>query len=147
MIKETGRVVAVNEHFVWLETINRGTCGTCVAEKGCGQSLLARWMSRNQYLKVSLDGRSAREFPINAEVCIGIPENVVVVSSLLIYCLPLLGLILGAAVGQFNYGSDGGAIACALVGLLMGAILVRLYSWSQQNNRHLRPVIIDLIHA
>jgi sigma-E factor negative regulatory protein RseC len=145
MIKESGRVVAVDDSYVWLETINRGTCGTCVAEKGCGQSLLARWMSHNQYLKVSLDGRSASDFAINDEICIGIPENVVVVSSLLIYCLPLLGLMLGAALGQAYSGSDVGAIVCAVVGLLLGAALVRGYSWIQRNNRQLRPVILDML--
>lgn len=157
MIRETGRVVAIDNNYLWLETINRGTCGTCMGEKGvagkglgesgCGQSLLARWMQRNNYLKVALDGRKAEDFAVNDEVHIGVPENVVVISSLLVYCLPLMGLIVGAAIGQAMFINDGGAIACALVGLLLGATVVRLYTWMQRHNPHLRPVIIDLIHA
>ena len=145
MIKETGKVVAVDNEFVWLETINRGTCGSCAAEKGCGQSLLARWMSRSHYLKVSLDGRDPKQFSINDHVDIGVPENVVVVSSLLVYCLPLIGMILGAGLGQSEFGSDSAAAAGALLGLALGAALVRTYTWLERGNRRLRPVIMELV--
>jgi len=145
MIKETGRVVAIDSGFLWLETINRGTCGSCAAENGCGQSLLARWLSSSHYLKVGLDGRDPNSFHIDDEICIGIPENVVVVSSLLIYCLPLLGLIVGAAFGQTGYGTDLAATIGAIGGLVVSAMLVRVYTWYQRNNGTLRPVIVDPI--
>ncbi len=145
MIKETGRVVAINDTHLWLETINQGTCGTCVAEKGCGQSLLARWMSRNNYLKVELDGRPASNYQINDSVCIGVPDNLVVLSSILMYCLPLAFFIIGAALGQTLVGSDAAAVLGAMVGITVGAIAVRLSSWSLRHNRKMRPVIIDLM--
>ena len=147
MIKETGRVIAVDDDYVWVETINRGTCGTCDAEKGCGQSLLARWLSRSNYLKVSLNGVSNRKYSVNDTICIGVPENIVVLSSLLIYCLPLFGLIAGATIGQIKFQSDSGAIGCALMGLLIAAILIRLFTWWQRDNRGIRPVIVDLIET
>lgn len=145
MIKETGRVVAIDPNYLWLETINKGTCGSCVAEKGCGQSLLARWMSHNNYLKVDLDGRDAANYQINDEVSIGVPENLVVMSSLLIYCLPLTLLIIGAAFGQSVFGSDLAAVVGSITGVSLGAVIVRLISWNQRHNRRLRPVIIELL--
>jgi len=147
LIKENGRIIAVDANHIWVETINRGTCGTCVAEKGCGQTLLARWLSRNHYLKVSLDGRNVSDFSVNDTVQIGIPENVVVVSALLVYCLPLFGMLFGASVGQTLFNHDLAAISFGVIGLLVGAVIVRLFSYRQRNNLKLRPVILDLIHT
>lgn len=147
MIKETGRVVAIDPQHLWLETINRGTCGTCVAEKGCGQSLLARWMSHNNYLKVELDGRDASAYKINDQVSIGVPNNLVVLSSVLMYCVPLALFILGAALGQTVIGNDFASVVGAMIGVGVGAGIVRLITWQQRNNRKMRPVIIDFIDA
>ena len=145
MITEHGRIIAIDANHVWVETINRGTCGSCAAEKGCGQSLLARWLSHSQYLKVSIAGRDTASFAINDEICIGVPENVVVLSSLLVYCLPIGGLIVGATLGQILFANDIGAIACAAFGLGIGAAIVRFFTHFYRNHRGIQPVIVDLI--
>ncbi|MEX1033333.1 MAG: SoxR reducing system RseC family protein [Cellvibrionaceae bacterium] len=145
MLTETGRIMAVDKDHLWVETINRSTCGSCVAEKGCGQSLLARWAAKSAYMKVLLDGRDPRAFNINDTVSIGIPEDVVVKSSLIIYCLPILLLLVGGAIGQYTVGSENASILAALTGLLVGGLLVKLYSWSAGRNRRLQPVIVDVL--
>lgn len=147
MIKETGRVVAIDKNYLWLETINRGTCGTCAAEKGCGQSLLARWMSHNNYLKVDLEGRDPTQYEVNDVVSIGVPENLVVLSSLLMYCLPLILFMVGAGLGQSLFNTDLAAVMGAVVGVGIGAVSVRIISWSQRHNRKMRPVIMDLMDS
>ena len=147
MIKETGRVVAIDKHHLWLDTINKTTCGSCEAQAGCGQSLLNRWMTRTSFLKVSLDGRSASDFQLHDEVTVGIPENVVVLSSILMYCLPLAGLVLGAGIAFATYAHDVASIIGAMLGLCMGACVVRGFSWWHRDNPAYKPVIISLIEA
>lgn len=145
MLKETGRVVAVDSDHLWVETINRSTCGSCVAEKGCGQSLLARWAASNAYMKVSLDGRDPGSFQINDAISIGIPEDMVVKSSLLMYCLPILLLLAGGATGEHWIGSEIASIIGALLGLVGGGLIVKMFSLVLGRNRRLRPAILDVL--
>lgn len=145
MLTETGRVVAVEQRDLWVETVNRSTCGSCVAEKGCGQSLLARWAASNAYMKIPLDGRDPGSFSVDDEICIGIPEDVVVKSSLLMYCLPVVTLLAGASAGQYGLGSEAASAVGALLGLAGGGMFVKFYSLAMSRNPRLRPVILDMV--
>ena len=77
MISETGRIVAIETDGLWVETIQRSTCGSCAAEKGCGQSLMARLMGHTSYLWVLLEGRDPADYRIDQEIQIGDRKSVV----------------------------------------------------------------------
>ncbi len=143
MIIETGKVVSVEADGIWVETIQRSTCGSCAAEKGCGQSLMARLLGRTSYLRVLLEGRDPALFQPGDQVRIGIPEDVVVKGSLFVYFLPLLAMIAGAALAHREFGSEGLAILGAVVGLLLGAAYVRWRAWLTRNDNRLQPVLMD----
>lgn len=145
MIKETGRIIAIDKDSLWVETINRSTCGSCAAEKGCGQSLLAKWGAKNAYIRVLLGDRETTSVQVNDAITIGIPEDVIVKSSLLLYILPVVLLVAGAAIGQSLYQSDLAAIAGSAVGLAAGAGIVAFRSAVIRRDPRLQPVIIDII--
>ncbi len=142
MIIESGRVVAVNSDSLWVETIQQSTCGSCAAEKGCGQGLIAKWGGHTSYLRVLLEGRNPEDFQIDQTVKIGVPEEVVVKGSLFVYLIPLLGLMLGAWLGQSLVASDVAAILGALGGLLLGGGVVRWRAYQTRNNPDLQPVLM-----
>lgn len=142
MITEAGRVVAVDSDSLWVETIQRSTCNSCAAEKGCGQSLIAKWGGHTSYLRVLLEGRNSEAFHIDDKVEIGIPEDVVVKGSLFVYLLPLLFLVLGAWCGQSVFHSDLAAIVGAASGLLLGGGVVKWRSVQTRNDRRLQPVLM-----
>ena len=52
MIRETGTVVAIEDNGVWVETIQQSACQTCVAEKGCGQRLIAKVTGNTTAIRV-----------------------------------------------------------------------------------------------
>ena len=145
MLKESGRVVAIDSDGVWVETTNKSVCGSCAAEKGCGQSLLARWVNGHGYLKVLFDGRDPQTVHVNDQVDIGIPEDVVVTSSLIIYLLPLVSMLVGAIVGGEFISGEVASVAGAMVGFLLGAVVVSIYSRATKNNRRIQPVLLDRI--
>lgn len=143
MIRETGRIVAIEDQGLWVETIQRSTCGSCAAQKGCGQSLMARLMGHTSYLWVLLEGRDSADYRMGQEIQIGVPETVVVKGSLFVYLVPLLAMLLGAALAQGLTGSDGWSALGALGGLIGGGLLVR---WRAEQTRHdprLQPVLLD----
>lgn len=143
MIHEKGRIVAIEPDGLWVETIQRSTCNSCSAEKGCGQSLMAKLSGHTSYLWVLLQGRDANRYQLGDEVEIGVPESVVVNGSLFAYLVPLFGMILGAGVAHHQFASEGFTILSAFAGLVAGAVLVRWHSHRTRFDSRLQPVLID----
>ena len=143
MITEAGRVVAIEADGLWVETIQRSTCSSCAAEKGCGQGLIARWGGHTSYLRVLLEGRDPEAFQVNDEITIAIPEDVVVKGSLFAYLLPLVLLLVGSGLGQQILQTDLASALGGLAGIALGAALVRWRAWVKRDDRRLQPVIDD----
>jgi sigma-E factor negative regulatory protein RseC len=146
MLTETGRVVAVESDSLWVETIRQSTCGSCQASKGCGHGLLNRIRQQRHGLIRVLPGR---EYPANCsiddEVRIGIPEGVVLQGSLLVYLLPLLGMLAGAAGAEWLAGSEPATVLGAVLGFAAGAAAVRLHAWRHRQDASLHPVLIEIV--
>ena len=147
MIKETGRVVAIEEDGVWVETIQQSACQTCVAEKGCGQSLIAKMTGKTTVIRVLPGQYDISHIGMDDSVVIGIPEHVVVSGTLLIYLLPLLtmiaGILLTDSLATTNSTSDLYPVLGGLFGLVTGSLIVRVHSYLNRNNLDVHPVLIE----
>jgi sigma-E factor negative regulatory protein RseC len=143
MLLETGRVVAVEPQGLWVETIQRSACGSCQAQKGCGHSLLAKFGASASSLWVLLDGRDASRYQVGNEVQIGVPEAVIANGSLFVYMVPLLAMIAATVIAHQQLLSDGLSALCALIGLLVGAAVVRFCSHLIRFDIRLQPVLVD----
>lgn len=142
MILETGTVVVVETDSLWVETIQKSACEVCVAEKGCGQKFLSKLAGKTTRIRVLLNKQSKQHYSLGQSVTIGIPEDVIVLASLLVYLLPVLGALVGVAfVG--TSGGDLQGITGALSGLLLGGLLVRLYSKKSRNDLRYNPVLVE----
>lgn len=143
MIAETGRVVAIEPEGLWVETIQRSTCGTCAAEKGCGQSLMSRLTGHTSYLWVLLDGRDSSAYQLGDEIQLGVPEEVVVKGSLFVYLLPLLSMILGSGLAHHFFASEGLSVLGGVLGLVLGGLVVRWRAHQTRLDPRLQPVLMD----
>lgn len=143
MILETGRIVAIEPQGLWVETIQRSACGSCQAQKGCGHSALAKFGASASRLWVLLEGRDASCFSVGDEVQIGVPEEVIAGGSLFVYMLPLLAMIVATIAAHSSHLSDGLTATCALLGLLVGAAIVRWCSHLIRFDNRLQPVLVD----
>ncbi len=97
MIEEQARVIAVSDDLAEVVTTRHTACGSCAAKSGCGTSLLAAWFPQRQLtfrLQNRLDAR------VGDTVIVGLNEGMLQRSSLLLYGLPLIGLLAGAIVGE-----------------------------------------------
>ena len=141
MILETGVVVAVESDSLWVETIQKSACEVCVAEKGCGQKFLSKLAGKTVSIRVLRDKLSSEHFSVGQSVTIGIPEDVIVLASLLVYLLPIFAAIGGASL--LSGGGDLLAVAGALGGLLLGGLLVHLHSVKKRDDLRFNPVLIE----
>ncbi len=149
MICESGRVVSIENNWVWVETHQTTTCKSCSAKSGCGQGLINSVFSgKRHYVKVSANGIKDT-VNLHDEVEIAIPENVMLRSSFLMYFLPLILLILGAIAGeQFIIGrGDLGAISGSFFGFSLAVIFIRWHSNKNSSNPAYQPVLHRIVRS
>lgn len=145
MIEEQGRVIAREPGAVWVETLRQSSCGSCSARHGCGQALLQRAGvgSRHGHIRVL----SEEPLTIGEQVLIGVPEQALLRSSLLVYLLPLGGLFALALTGQAIGLSEPLLVLLALGGLLGGLLLVRLLAHRAAGSPELQPRLLRRLPA
>ncbi len=141
MIEEQARVLRVDGDTVWVEAIRQSACQSCSAQKGCGHSLLAKASQQRLEVEVFRNEVTVAE---QDQVLIGVPEQAVLKSSLLIYGTPLILMILLALLTQGLFAHEGATAFMAFLGLLGGFAYV---SW---RSRHLdiaqwQPKILRVI--
>ena len=140
MIEEQGRVVAVEDGAVWVETLRRSTCSACSANAGCGQGLMEKLGvgQRRGYVRAVTDLHLA----VGDGVTIGIREELMLRSALRVYLLPLLGLFAGAMLAQGLALSESFVILAGLGGFLVTWWLVRWHSRESEGDPACQPVVL-----
>ena len=159
MIEERARVVAIENKSVWVEAQRESSCSRCAANKGCGNAVLQKVMgNKRNILSVPND------MPVNIgdEVIIGIDENALVTSSLAVYAVPLLAILLFAALGetfasevmsitQLAINKDIMSIVGAIVGMLVSIAGLRWYGSLSRNKSKYQPIMLrhaaDVTHS
>jgi sigma-E factor negative regulatory protein RseC len=148
MLVETGRVVAVEPEALWVETIRQSICGSCAANKGCGHGLLNRiGDGRTGYVRVLPGPTGTAGCAVDDQVRISIPEQVILRGSLVVYVLPLLFMLGGAAGadGLWPAGSQLASVCGAAVGLALGFAAVRWHAWRHRRDAALQPTLLEVL--
>lgn len=147
MIEETATVTASAGEYAQVETQRQTACGACQVKSACGTSLLAKALGARRTSVRVLNKIGARP---GDRVIVGIDESMLTRVSFIFYISPLLGLILGAAAGDWLAGQRGLAatepfsIAGGLVGLVMGLVWLRRYTAGSARNGQPQAVILRL---
>lgn len=143
MMEEVARVVA-NDSQGWLtvEVELKSTCKSCSSSESCGTSAVAQaFSSKTQQFSI----QSERACAVGELLKLGLPESVILKAAALIYLMPLLGLFVGAALGQylgqlFEFNPNLGAMGFAAIGALLA------WSFGKQQAKRLevdaQPVIL-----
>ncbi|SEK81716.1 positive regulator of sigma(E), RseC/MucC [Atopomonas hussainii] len=144
MIEEQGRVVALEAGAVWVQTIRQSTCQSCSAKAGCGQGLMQRLGvgQRHGYVRCLTDDASLQ---VDDDVVIGVPEDAVVKSSMLVYLLPLLALLAGAVAGE-AWGELASVLLAGLA-FAIALLVVRWYDRRHADDPALQPVVLRALLA
>lgn len=141
MIKESATVVSVDKNRVNVETIQQSTCGTCAAQKGCGQGVLAKYLTSSTFFEIDIDPKDQESYAVGDVVHLGIDEMAIVRASLWLYGIPLCCLIAGAFLGSLV--SDTISIMGGLLGLTLGGLISRYHALSVKKNPDYAPVLLS----
>lgn len=139
MIEEPGVVVAVDVDGVWVATQRKSTCGSCSARMACGQGLLNSLSadSKPHTIKVATDLALTE----GDQVTLGISQQSLVSSALLVYMLPLLSMFVAIFVADYWNAVEPWIVVAAVMGFVVGALGVRFYSDRYLDNSNLQPLI------
>ena len=138
-----GRVSSdVNQYSTATLEIERKTaCGLCGQTRGCGNSI---WGKLFAHQSTAFKAQNLINAKVGDSVIVGINENALLKSALLLYILPLVTLFLGAILAkQFN-ASDVSAMTGALIGLALGLVWVKGHTMSSSYFKLQQPVILRL---
>lgn len=145
MIRETGRVVAIQGNELWVETIQQSACQSCAAEKGCGQRLIAKATGKTTAIRV-LPGRcDVESIQMNDQVVIGVPEKVVVNGTLLTYFMPLVTMVIAVILADQVSSNDLVIALGAFSGLILGGTLIRFHSYLNRDNHDVHPIVLEQV--
>ncbi len=104
-------------------TIDRNACAACLEGRGCGMGLLAA--GRERFRELSLPTPSPRP-EIGGTIAIGSDYGLVLAAALA-YGMPLLGLLVGASIGDWLLPAPGSVIL-AFTGMAASAIAARRFA-------------------
>lgn len=121
MLEARGRIVAIEDGMAWVESPRQSACGSCVSKGHCGTGLLGDALTGARVSRIAV--RNTLDAQVGDEVVLGLPEDGVVRASLLLYGLPLAGLVVGMGLAQS--AGDGWALLAGLAGLGAGLLLLR----------------------
>ena len=138
MIEEVGKVVAIEGNQAWVETLRQSACDSCSAKSGCGHSALAKLGQKTNHLQASCE----LSVSVGEQVVVGVPEDIMVKSSLLAYLMPLIFMLFFSLVADHYLASEGLVAMFGLMGLALGFGYLR---WHFSRNRHdqrYQPVVL-----
>lgn len=138
MVEESARVTKVQDNTVWVQAIAKSACGSCQAQKGCGHSLLAKVGQKQIDLPVD---RNGLDIALNDQVIIGVPEQAILRSSMLMYGAPLFAMMITALAASFAGFEEKLAVLLSFFALLLGFIWVNKRS-KDLNVSHWHPKLL-----
>lgn len=101
MIEEVGVVSKVEtsntEQKIWVKTQIKSTCGSCEAQSNCGTGAIAKVFAKKHE---ALCFSYSDSVQVGQKVNLGIAETHLVMASALVYCIPLLALVVSAVSAQ-----------------------------------------------
>lgn len=145
MIEEPGRVIALDDGAVWVETRRKSTCSGCSAKSGCGQGLMDTLgvRERRGLIRALCD----LQLQVGDSVIVGIREDVLLRGAVLVYLLPLIMLMAAATVAAQFTVRESIIILAGLGGFFVSWLLVRMRSRSTAGDPNLQPVVLRAMLA
>ncbi len=147
MIEEQAQVIAIKEGQLVLQAQTQSSCGSCEASKGCGTSLLAKVVGR-KFTRFQAENNI--DAKVGDTVVVGIAEDALLKGSMVMYILPIFGMLFFAVLADYYLSTNGAyrdlmVAAFAIAGLAAGAATSKWYFQRQSSSQLFSPVILRKI--
>ncbi len=147
MIEEQVRVIAVKDGQLLLEAQTRSACGGCAAKKGCGTAVLSNVVGK-KFSRFQVKNSIGAQ--VGDVIVVGLEEKALLSGSLVMYLLPVIGMIIMALLADTLLGGESGILInrdldialASLSGFAAGAGFARWYFRYSARSSDFSPVIL-----
>lgn len=146
MIEQHAIILAVepqedNQSLATIEVVRKSACGICGKTRGCGNAI---WGKIFAHKMTSFKAKNSINAQVGQSVIVGIDEQAVMKSALLLYLVPLVTMLIGSIlVSQLN-ASNLAAMLGAASGLLVGYFWVKAHIEGRAYYQSQQPKILRL---
>jgi len=147
MIEEQAQVVRVIGSQLVLQAQTQSACGHCSASKGCGTSVLSKVVGR-KFTRFQVENNIDAE--VGDTVVVGISEDALLKGSMVMYIIPILGMLVFAMTAEYSFEPlikhrDLAIAASGIMGLVFGSLLSKWYFQRQSSQQRFAPVVLRKI--
>ena len=147
MIEEQAQVVEIRGNQLVLQAQTQSACGSCAASKGCGTSVLSKVVGR-KFTRFQAENNIDAE--VGDTVVVGISEDALLKGSVVMYIIPIMGMLGFALVADYYLDAlveyrDLAIAASGIIGLVFGSLLSKWYFQRQSSVQRFAPVVLRKI--
>ena len=124
-----------------IEVVRKTACGLCGKTRGCGNAI---WGKIFAHKSTSFKAQNNIEARAGQHVIVGIDENALMKSALLLYMVPLAVMLIGAILMSQIYQSEIAQMFGAIAGLIIGFIWVKGHTAGHLYYEKHQPTILRL---
>ena len=124
-----------------LEIERKTACGLCGQTRGCGNSI---WGKLFAHRSTAFKANNNINASVGQSVIVGINEQALLWSALLLYILPLVTMLIASILAMQVNDSNGVVMLAALAGLIVGLLWVKGFTASNQYFVMQQPIILRL---
>jgi sigma-E factor negative regulatory protein RseC len=141
MMKEWATVISWQNGVAELRCETQAGCSSCHSRSGCGSRVLNELGPQTEH---NLQVSSAEPLEPGQKVELGIMEGSLLCSALIVYMLPLFGVIFGGGVLQSLFKADVYALMGAVAGGAIGFAAARYLASKVSDKAAYQPVILQV---
>lgn len=141
MIKEWATVIDWDNGMAQVSCDVKTSCNSCSSRAGCGTRVLNKLGPQTSH---TISVPSEQPLVAGQKVELGITENSLLGSAMLVYMSPLLGLFVVATLFQVLFGSDIAALCGAILGGVGGFLIAKGLSPRLTARETWQPVILSV---
>ncbi|MEZ8742521.1 SoxR reducing system RseC family protein [Photobacterium swingsii] len=149
MMRSLATVIAVDSSGITVSCQQQTSCGHCASRDSCGTGIVSKAIPGRAH---QINIETQEQVAVGDVVEIGLAEQSMLSSALLVYLLPLLFLIAGTIVGQWVFvdlaaGSELGVIALAGASAALGLAIARYVAKRIEGQSAYTPSLIRVLGA
>lgn len=127
-----------------IEVVRQSACGICGKTRGCGNAL---WGKMFAHKTPSFIAENAIGAKVGQQVVVGINEQALMKTALLLYMLPLVMMFFGAILTSWIFTADVLVLVGAAIGMLIGFVWVKVHTAGRQYYQSHQPKILRFEHT